>query len=74
MTSVLSDRQLVRMVVNYHTASSRQLTALCSTATGVLISASPIRRRLLYRGLRANSFTQDPPSGKPSMVAFAMGL
>ncbi|GFW28461.1 transposable element Tc1 transposase [Trichonephila clavipes] len=41
------------MVVNDHTASSRQLAAHWSTATGVLISASSIRRRLLHHGLRA---------------------
>ncbi|GFU79033.1 transposable element Tcb2 transposase [Trichonephila clavipes] len=41
------------MVVNDRTASSRQLAARWSTATGVLMSASSIRRRLLHRGLRA---------------------
>ncbi|GFX68448.1 HTH_Tnp_Tc3_2 domain-containing protein [Trichonephila clavipes] len=41
------------MVVNDRTASSRQLVARWSTPTGVLISASSIRRRLLHRGLRA---------------------
>ncbi|GFV79588.1 transposable element Tcb2 transposase [Trichonephila clavipes] len=41
------------MVVNDRTASSRQLAAGWSTATGVLMSASSIRRRLTHRGLRA---------------------
>ncbi|GFV13153.1 transposable element Tc1 transposase [Trichonephila clavipes] len=41
------------MVVNHLTASSKQLAARWSTATGVLMSASSIRRRLLHRGLRA---------------------
>ncbi|GFV92769.1 transposable element Tc1 transposase [Trichonephila clavipes] len=35
------------------TASSRQLAAQWSTATGVSLCASSIRRRLLQRGLRA---------------------
>ncbi|GFW37930.1 transposable element Tcb2 transposase [Trichonephila clavipes] len=41
------------MAVNDRTASSRQLAARWSTATGVLMSASSIRRRLLHRGLHA---------------------
>ncbi|GFV68331.1 transposable element Tcb2 transposase [Trichonephila clavipes] len=41
------------MVVNESTASSRQLAARWSTATGVLMSASSIRGRLLHLGLRA---------------------
>ncbi|GFV61453.1 transposable element Tc1 transposase [Trichonephila clavipes] len=40
------------MVVNDHTAFSRQLAAHWSTATGVLMSASSLRRHLLHRGLR----------------------
>ncbi|GFU89415.1 transposable element Tcb1 transposase [Trichonephila clavipes] len=40
------------MAVNDRTASSRQLAACWSTATGVLISASSIRRRQLHHGLR----------------------
>ncbi|GFX80166.1 transposable element Tc1 transposase [Trichonephila clavipes] len=43
------------MAVNDRTASSRQLSARWSTATGVLESTSSIRRRLLHRGLRARS-------------------
>ncbi|GFV61150.1 transposable element Tcb1 transposase [Trichonephila clavipes] len=42
------------MAVNYRTASSRQLAARWSTATGVLRSDSLIRRRLLHRRLREN--------------------
>ncbi|GFU75057.1 HTH_Tnp_Tc3_2 domain-containing protein [Trichonephila clavipes] len=41
------------MAVNGHTDSSRQLAARWSTATRVLISAMPTRRRLPRRGLRA---------------------
>ncbi|GFV50638.1 transposable element Tcb2 transposase [Trichonephila clavipes] len=41
------------MVVNDRTASSRQLEGSWSTATGVLMLASSIRRRLLHGGLRA---------------------
>ncbi|GFV27732.1 transposable element Tcb2 transposase [Trichonephila clavipes] len=41
------------MAVNDRTASSKQLAARWSTATGVLMSTSSIRRRLLHRGLRA---------------------
>ncbi|GFY07207.1 HTH_Tnp_Tc3_2 domain-containing protein [Trichonephila clavipes] len=39
--------------MNNRTTSSRQLTTRWSTAIGVLMSASSIRRRLLHRGLRA---------------------
>ncbi|GFT07004.1 transposable element Tcb2 transposase [Trichonephila clavipes] len=53
VTSVYDDLHLLRMVVNERTASSRQLAARWSTATGVLMSASSIRRRLLNHGLRA---------------------
>ncbi|GFX93894.1 HTH_Tnp_Tc3_2 domain-containing protein [Trichonephila clavipes] len=51
------------MVVNDRTASSRQLTARWSTSTGLLTSASSIRRRLLHRGLRARMpLYRIPPS------------
>ncbi|GFT34044.1 transposable element Tcb2 transposase [Trichonephila clavipes] len=53
VTSVCDDRHLLHMVVNDRTVSSRQLAARWSTATGVLISTSSIRRRLLHHGLRA---------------------
>lgn len=53
VTSERDDRHLLRMAVNDRTASSRQLAAHWSTATGVQLSASSIRRRLLRRGLRA---------------------
>ncbi|GFV34576.1 transposable element Tcb2 transposase [Trichonephila clavipes] len=52
VTSARDDRLLLHMAVNDHTVSSRQLAARGSTATGVLMSASSIRRRLLHRGLR----------------------
>ena len=47
------DRQLLRMAVNNSRAYSRQLAVLWSTATGVLMSALSICRRLLHHGLRA---------------------
>ncbi|GFS48402.1 transposable element Tcb2 transposase [Trichonephila clavipes] len=53
VTSARDDRHLFRMALNDRTASSRQLAAHWSTATGVLMSASSIRRRLLHRELRA---------------------
>ncbi|PRD30381.1 UNVERIFIED_CONTAM: Transposable element Tcb2 transposase [Trichonephila clavipes] len=53
------------MAVNDRTASSRQLAAHWSTATGVLMSASSIRQHLLHHGLRAKPevvpFLQDIP-------------
>ncbi|GFV57029.1 transposable element Tcb2 transposase [Trichonephila clavipes] len=52
VTSARDDRRLVRMAQTDHTASSRQLAAQWSTATGVSLCASSIRRRLLQRGLR----------------------
>ncbi|GFU90667.1 transposable element Tc1 transposase [Trichonephila clavipes] len=53
VTSARDDRRLVRMAQTGRTASSRQLAAHWSTATGVSLCASSIRRRLLQRGLRA---------------------
>ncbi|GFU01082.1 transposable element Tcb1 transposase [Trichonephila clavipes] len=53
VTSARDDRRLVRMALTDRTASSRQLAAQLSTATGVSLCASSIRRRLLQRGLRA---------------------
>ncbi|GFX47139.1 transposable element Tcb2 transposase [Trichonephila clavipes] len=46
-TSMSDDRHLLRMAMNERTSSSRQLAARWSTAKGVLMSASSIRRRLL---------------------------
>ncbi|GFX31689.1 transposable element Tc1 transposase [Trichonephila clavipes] len=40
VTSARDDRHLLRMLVNDRTASSRQLAACWSTATGVLMSTS----------------------------------
>ncbi|GFV55273.1 transposable element Tc1 transposase [Trichonephila clavipes] len=48
VTSACVDGHLLRMVVNGRTASSSW-----STATGVLMVTSSIRRHLLHRGLRA---------------------
>ncbi|GFV23086.1 transposable element Tcb2 transposase [Trichonephila clavipes] len=54
VTSAPDDRRLVRMAQTDRTASSRQLAAQWSTATGVSLCASSIQRRLLQRGrLRA---------------------
>ncbi|GFW62794.1 uncharacterized protein TNCV_2625571 [Trichonephila clavipes] len=52
---VTSARHLLRMVVNDRTASSKQLAARWSTATGALMSASQIRGRQLHRRLRARA-------------------
>ncbi|GFS48007.1 uncharacterized protein TNCV_3599511 [Trichonephila clavipes] len=49
VTSACDDRHLA---VNGRTASSRQLAARWSTATGVLMSTSSIRRNLMHRGMR----------------------
>ncbi|GFX87935.1 transposable element Tcb2 transposase [Trichonephila clavipes] len=43
VTSARDDRHLLCMAVNESTASSRQLAARWSTATGVLMSASSLR-------------------------------
>ncbi|GFW96885.1 transposable element Tc1 transposase [Trichonephila clavipes] len=53
VTSARDDRRLVRMAQTDRTASSRQLAAQWSTATGLSLCASSIRSRLLQRGLRA---------------------
>ncbi|GFX95162.1 hypothetical protein TNCV_4921051 [Trichonephila clavipes] len=67
------DEHLLRMAVNYRTASYRQLAARWSSATGILILASSIRRRLLHGGLRARFPYTRSPHGKPSTAASAMG-
>ncbi|GFW09913.1 transposable element Tc1 transposase [Trichonephila clavipes] len=69
VTSARDDRHPLRMVANDRTASSRQLAAHWFTATGVLMSPSSIRRRLLHRG----TVIQDPPHDKPLMAVTAMG-
>ncbi|GFW34402.1 transposable element Tc1 transposase [Trichonephila clavipes] len=53
VTSARDDRRLMRMAQTDRTASSRQLAAQWSTATGVSLCASSVRRRLLQRGLHA---------------------
>ncbi|GFV33239.1 transposable element Tcb1 transposase [Trichonephila clavipes] len=53
VTSARDDRHLLSMAVDNRKASSRQLAARRFTATGVLMSASSIRPRLLQRGLSA---------------------
>ncbi|GFW53790.1 transposable element Tcb2 transposase [Trichonephila clavipes] len=75
VTSACDDRHQLSMTLNDRTASSRHLVARWSTATGVLMSASSIRRLLLHRRLRARMplYTIPPPHGKPLMAASAMG-
>ncbi|GFT46558.1 uncharacterized protein TNCV_3184171 [Trichonephila clavipes] len=53
VTSECDDRHMSLMAKNDCTASSWQLAALWSTATGVLMSASSSRRCLLHCRLRA---------------------
>ncbi|GFU69121.1 transposable element Tc1 transposase [Trichonephila clavipes] len=50
LTSARDDRRLLRMAQTDRTASSRKLAAQWSTAIGVSLCASSIRRRLLQRG------------------------
>ncbi|GFT00625.1 transposable element Tcb2 transposase [Trichonephila clavipes] len=52
VTAAHDNRYLLHVVVNDHTAFSRQLTARLSTALGVPMSASSICRRLLHQELR----------------------
>ncbi|GFX89320.1 transposable element Tcb2 transposase [Trichonephila clavipes] len=47
------DRHLLHMAVNDRSTPSKHLAARLSTATGVLMTASSIRRRLLPHGLCA---------------------
>ncbi|GFW16007.1 transposable element Tc1 transposase [Trichonephila clavipes] len=53
VTSAREDRRLLRTAQTDRTAFSRQLAAQWSTAAGVSLCASSIRRRLLQRRLRA---------------------
>ena len=53
MTTARGDRHLVRMAVTDRTASSTVLSRRWSTATGLDLSASIVRRRLLRAGLVA---------------------
>ncbi|GFW35661.1 hypothetical protein TNCV_4435121 [Trichonephila clavipes] len=70
----VSARRLTPAPVNDRTAFSPQLVARWFTVTGVLMSASSIRRCLLYHGLRAREpLYKIPPHGKPLMAASAMG-
>ncbi|GFW79186.1 transposable element Tc1 transposase [Trichonephila clavipes] len=50
--SARDGRHLLRVVVNDRLTFSSQLATHCSTATGVLMSASSISRLLLHHGLR----------------------
>ena len=72
VTSACDDRNLLSLGVNYSIASFSHFLARWSTVTGVLISASSIRR-CLWTG-RRGAFIQDPPHGEPSIDASAMGL
>ncbi|GFY16729.1 hypothetical protein TNCV_2788511 [Trichonephila clavipes] len=71
VTSARDDQQLLHLAVNDRTASSRQLAARFSTATGVLMPASSASSApcIACRGV----FIQDPPHGKLSTAALAMG-
>ena len=51
MTTARDDRHLGRMTVTDRTASSIELSRRWSTATGLDLSASTVRRRLLRAGL-----------------------
>ena len=53
VTTAQDDRHLARMAVTDRTASSTVLSRRCSTATGLDLSASTVRRRLLRAGLVA---------------------
>ncbi|GFX04270.1 transposable element Tc1 transposase [Trichonephila clavipes] len=55
VTSARDDRHLLHMAVSNRTVSSKLLAVRWSTVTGVLMSASSIRRRLLHR------YTGSPP-------------
>ncbi|GFV29075.1 transposable element Tcb2 transposase [Trichonephila clavipes] len=59
VTSARDDRHLLCMTVNDRTASSRELAARWSTATGVLMSASSIPRRLQHHESRFNLWDYD---------------
>ncbi|GFT15448.1 HTH_Tnp_Tc3_2 domain-containing protein [Trichonephila clavipes] len=74
VTSARDDRHLLHMAVNDRTASSGQLAACWSTATGVLMSASSIRRCLLHRGLRARAPLYRIPSRQTIDGCVCIGL
>ncbi|GFV44187.1 hypothetical protein TNCV_1825541 [Trichonephila clavipes] len=71
MTSARHDRHLLRMGVNHRYASSRQLAARWSTATGVVMAALSMSAApwIACKG----AFIQDPTHIKPSTAAPAMG-
>ncbi|GFT73919.1 HTH_Tnp_Tc3_2 domain-containing protein [Trichonephila clavipes] len=62
------------MTVNGRTASSRQLAARWSTATGVLMLVSSIRRRLLHHGLLAMVSLYRIPSRQKNKGYICNGL
>ncbi|GFU75170.1 hypothetical protein TNCV_2056131 [Trichonephila clavipes] len=69
--SARNDRHLLRMAANDHTSSSRQLAALWSTATDILMSASS-KSAAPWIACKGASI-QDPPLDKPSTAASAIG-
>ncbi|GFW73729.1 hypothetical protein TNCV_1541831 [Trichonephila clavipes] len=71
--SARDDRHFLRMTVNGRTDFSKLLAARWSTATGVLMLASSICRRLLHRGLRARCLYTGSSHGKPTTAVSAMG-
>ncbi|PRD27075.1 UNVERIFIED_CONTAM: tc3a [Trichonephila clavipes] len=72
MTSAHDDRHLLRMGVNNRTASSGQLAARWSTATGVLMSALSIRQHLLHRGLHESHFNFFDHDGRIRVRRYAV--
>ncbi|GFX12488.1 uncharacterized protein TNCV_2929821 [Trichonephila clavipes] len=75
LTSEQDDRHLLRMAVNDRTASSRQLAASWSTATGVLMSVlvNSWVSAALWIACKG-AFIHDTSHGQPSTAASAMGL
>ncbi|GFV16972.1 uncharacterized protein TNCV_1768831 [Trichonephila clavipes] len=70
VTSARDDRHLLRMAVNNHTASSRQLVYYYRcTNVGFINSSTFAAPWIACKG----AFIQDPPHGKPSTAASAMG-
>ncbi|GFT83678.1 transposable element Tc1 transposase [Trichonephila clavipes] len=73
VTSARDDRHLLYIAMNESTALPRQLAARWCTATGILMLASSIRRRLLHHGLRARGpLYRIPPHCKTSTAASAI--
>ncbi|GFV11892.1 HTH_Tnp_Tc3_2 domain-containing protein [Trichonephila clavipes] len=74
VTSARNDRHLLHTVVNDRIDSSWQLVASWSNATGVLMSASSIHRRLRHRRLRARLPLYRTPSRQTIDCCVCNGL